>query len=119
MILADTSVRVDHLRSEDHELATLLREGAMLSHPFVVGELACDSLSDRDRFLHLLAALPQAQVAEHQEVLQLVRSRRLHARGLGWIGVHLLASALLDGRALWTLDKRLDEAAMRLGVAPG
>ena len=117
MILADTSVWVDHLRGEDHELATLLREGMVLSHPFVVGELACGSRSDREHFLHLLAALPQAEVAEHEEVLQLVRSRRLYGRGLGWIDMHLLASAFLERCVLWTLDRRLETVAGELGVA--
>ncbi len=117
MTLADTSVWVEHLRSDDHELATLLENGRVLCHPFVVGELACGSLSDREHFLHLLAALPQAEVAEHQEVLQLVRSRRLHARGLGWIDMHLLASAFLERCVLWTLDKRLETVARELGVA--
>ena len=117
MTVADTSVWVEHLRSDDHELATLLENGRVLCHPFVVGELACGSLSDREHFLHLLAALPQAEVAEHQEVLRLVRSRRLHARGLGWIDMHLLASAFLERCVLWTLDKRLETVARELGVA--
>ena len=117
MTLADTSVWVDHLRYEGHPLAALLDEGGVLCHPFVVGELACGSLSNRDRFLSLLGALPQVKVAEHQEVLQLVGVRGVHGRGLGWIDMHLLASALLDGCALWTLDKRLEEVAAELGVA--
>lgn len=117
MMLVDTSVWVDHLRREGHELAARLEEGSVLCHPFVTGELACGSLSNRARLLHLLDALPQAQVAEHQEVLQLVGARRIHGRGLGWIDVHLLASALLEGCALWTLDQRLREVAARLGVA--
>ena len=117
MILADTSVWVEHLRCEGHALAGLLEEGVVLCHPFVVGELACGSLSNRDRFLRLLAALPQVQVAEHEEVVQLVRARKLHARGLGWIDMHLLASVLLAGCALWTLDKRLETVAGELGVA--
>lgn len=117
MTLADTSVWVEHLQSDDRELATLLEDGKVLCHPFVAGELACGSLSDREHFLHLLAALPQAEVAEHQEVLQLVRNRRLHARGLGWIDMHLLASAFLERCVLWTLDKRLETVARELGVA--
>ena len=117
MTLADTSVWVEHLRSDDHELATLLEDGGVLCHPFVVGELACGSLSDREHFLHLLAALPQAELAEHREVLLLVRTRRIHGRGLGWIDMHLLASASLERCVLWTLDKRLETVARELGVA--
>ena len=117
MTLVDTSVWVDHLRREGHPLAALLTEDLVLCHPFVVGELACGSLSHRDRFLGLLGALPRARVADHEEVLQLVRVRRIHGRGLGWIDVHLLASALLEGCALWTMDKRLAAAAAELGCA--
>ena len=117
MTLVDTSVWVDHLRRDGHPLAALLAEDLVLCHPFVVGELACDSLSHRDRFLGLLGALPRARVADHEEVLQLVRVRRIHGRGLGWIDVHLLASALLEGCALWTMDKRLAAAAAELGCA--
>ena len=69
MTLVDTSVWVDHLRGDGHPLATLLAEGRVLCHPFVVGELACGSLSNRDRFLELLGALPQAQIADHEDVL--------------------------------------------------
>ena len=117
MTLADTSVWVDHLRCEGHPLATLLEEGRVLCHPFVVGELACGSIPNRDRFLGLLGALPQAQVAGHDDALHLVRVRELHGRGLGWIDVHLLASSLLEGCALWTMDKRLEKVASGLGVA--
>ena len=117
MTLADTSVWIDHLRYAQHPLGALLDEGGVLCHPFVLGELACGSLFSRDRFLSLLGALPQAQVAEHQEVLRLVRVRGIHGRGLGWMDMHLLASALLEGCALWTLDKRLKEVSGELGIA--
>ncbi len=117
MTLADTSVWVDHLRSDGHPLASLLDADRVLGHPFVIGELECGSLSNRDRFLGLLGALPQAKVASHAEVLQLVQVRRIHGRGLGWIDMHLLASTLLVGCVLWTMDKRLDTVATELGVA--
>ena len=114
--LADTSVWVDHLRHDRHGLASLLEQNAVLCHPFVVGELACGSLADRDRLLRLLSALPRAMVVEHEEVMRLVGDRRIHGRGLGWIDMHLLASSILEKCALWTLDKRLEAAATELGV---
>jgi predicted nucleic acid-binding protein len=116
MILADTSVWVDHLRRGNAELAQLLGEGQVLCHPFVIGELACGSLQKRTEILGLLTALPTAHVAEHDEVLLLVSARRLHGRGLGWIDAHLLGSAFLSGCVLWTLDKALSTAARSLGV---
>ena len=116
IILADTSVWVDHLRRGRPGLATLLEHAIVLCHPFVVGELACGSIANRDRFLRLLSALPRAMVAEHEEVMRLVRDRRIHGRGLGWVDMHLLASSILERCALWTLDKRLEAVATELGV---
>jgi predicted nucleic acid-binding protein len=112
--LVDTSVWVDHLRRANGRLAGLLDEGNVLSHPFVIGELACGNLGHRDEILALLAALPEAPVAHHAEVLDLVSSRKLYGQGLGWIDMHLMASALLAGSSLWTLDRKLDAAARRL-----
>ena len=114
--LADTLVWVDHLRRGRPGLATLLEHDGVLCHPFVVGELACGSIANRDDFLRLLSALPLADVAEHEEVMRLVGDRRIHGRGLGWIDMHLLASSVLERCALWTLDKRLEAVAAELGV---
>ena len=118
MTLVDTSVWVDHLRRGNDHLASLLDDGNALCHPLVIGELACGNLAHRDRILTLLGALPETPVAEHAEVLEFVRSRRLHGQGLGWIDMHLIASALLADCPLWTLDRRLDATARRLGAAP-
>jgi predicted nucleic acid-binding protein len=94
-----------------------LSDGQVLTHPFVSGELACGNLKDRESILSGLNALPAAHMASHAEVMQLLDSRRFWGRGLGWIDMHLLASALLSRCQLWTLDKRLAEAAIELGVA--
>ena len=115
-MLVDTSVWIDHLRRGNAQLASRLENGEVESHPLVVGELACGILKRRSEILSLLGSLPQVIEAEHDEVLSLVESRRLSGRGLGWIDVHLLASALLQRTTLWTLDKRLAEQARRLGV---
>jgi predicted nucleic acid-binding protein len=86
-------------------------------HPFVIGELACGSLSQRAEVLGLLEALPQLPLADHEEVLTFIAAHRLHGRGLGWIDVHLLASARLARLPLWTLDRRLAAAANELSLA--
>jgi hypothetical protein len=117
MILADTSVWVEHLRDGSRRLAQLLLDEFVLCHPFMIGELACGNLRNRDEVLALLATLPKARVADHDEVLRLVDSAALYGRGLGWIDAHLLASALLSNSSLWTLDKPLQKAAVRLSVA--
>ena len=116
MILVDTSVWVDHLRKGNSELVALLKEGVVLCHPFVVGELACGGIRNREEILALLRALPKATVAENEEALALATDQRLHGKGLGWIDVHLLASSLLTGCPLWTLNKALQAAAKRLGI---
>ncbi len=116
MILVDTSVWVDHLRVTDRQLAGLLLEEAVLCHPFVVGELACGALKRRSEILGLLRSLPQAPLVEHEEVLAFVDAHALMGSGLGWVDVHLLASATLAGERFWTLDRRAAQAARRLGV---
>ena len=116
MILADTSVWVDHLRNGDERLAQLLSEGRILCHPFVIAELACGHLRRRAEILSLLVALPSATQAGHEEALRFVTERELHGQGLGWIDVHLLASALLTGCCLWTRDRTLSAAARRMRV---
>ena len=116
MILVDTSVWVDHLRSGNNRLAALLQRGVVLSHPFVVGEIACGHLRDGSGVIDLLRALPSGIQASDDEVLALVENRRLYGVGVGWIDVHLIASALLSDAPLWTFDKRLSEAANRAGA---
>jgi predicted nucleic acid-binding protein len=117
MILADTSVWVDHLRRGNQSLVAFLEDGSVLGHPLVFGELACGNLKARGQILELLAALPPVIVATHEEALRLLDAARLFDRGLGWIDIHLLTSARLTGCRLWTLDKALAAAAAELGVA--
>jgi len=117
MILVDTSAWIEHLRHGNPRLATLLQNEQVLVHPLVIGELACGNLKNRAEILDLLAALPAARLASHQEVLGLVETHRLYGRGLGWIDMHLLASALLSRSALWTLDAPLGRAATALNVS--
>ena len=117
MILIDTSVWVAHLRQGNIGLEKMLTEGRVLSHPFIVSELACGNLQHRAGILTDLATLPQAILASHGEVLQFIETNRLMGRGLGYVDVHLLASARLSGAFLWTLDKKLQEAAANLRLA--
>ena len=118
MILVDTSVWVDHLRRGDVKLAELLERGLVIVHPFVIGEIACGGLTNRTSVLELLHDLPMAVVADSDEVLGFVERYGLHGKGIGYVDVHLLASAALTDRAkLWTHDKRLKTAADDLGCA--
>lgn len=118
MILADTSVWIDHLRRPDRRLSAVLAANVVLVHPFVIGELACGALPNRATLLAELSALPHAPVVAHAEVLGFLARYTLGGRGVGWIDVHLLASAMLAGRAqLWTRDRRLHVIAVELGIA--
>jgi predicted nucleic acid-binding protein len=122
LILVDTSVWVDHLRKGDSQLADLLERGAVVMHPFVLGEIACGNLADRASILELLQGLPGAAVADDAEVLEFIERRCLHGKGVGYIDTHLLASVALsgDGARLWTRDKRLTAVAAELNCSyPG
>ena len=111
MTLVDTSVWIDHLRRGDERLGALLDEGMVLIHPFVLGEIASGSLAQRDVVLGHLRYLPEAPLATEPEVHHLLERHRLAGRGLGWIDLHLLASARLAAVPLLTRDRALDEAA--------
>lgn len=118
MILVDTSVWVDHLRRGDPGLVDLLERSAVAMHPFVIGEIACGNLRDRESVLELLQDLPAAVVADGDEVLQFIDRHVLHGKGIGYVDVHLLASvALTDGARVWTRDLKLRRVAAALGCA--
>ena len=121
MILADTSVWIDHLRSEDLYLASLLDRNEILIHPMVIGELACGNVSNRTEVLGHLRSLPQAPVATDSEVLFFIEYHQLMGRGIGYIDTHLLASAAMASppAQLWSKDRRLMELAKELGVGYG
>jgi predicted nucleic acid-binding protein len=117
VILADTSVWVDHLRASDKALAALLDRGGLV-HPFVIGELALGHLRQRQIVLNALSDLPCASVATAEEVLHFIERHKLSGRGVGLIDAHLLAAVQLTaGTALWTKDKRLHRVAVDLGLA--
>jgi hypothetical protein len=117
VILVDTSVWVDHFRYGRSDLATLLDRGEVLMHPFVVGELACGNLSARETTIVLLEQLHAVTVADHGEVMAFIERQRLHGRGVGYIDVHLLASAAIDSASVWTRDRHLRTLATKLSLA--
>jgi predicted nucleic acid-binding protein len=118
MILVDTSVWINHLRKGNARLNSMLLNAAVLVHPFVIGELACGNIHNRSRILNLLGDLPASRVADDQEVLFFIEHNNLMGRGIGYIDAHLLASVSLSGPArLWTVDRKLDDVAIQLGLA--
>lgn len=116
MILADTSIWVDHLRHENPMMTSLLQERRIVLHPFVLGELAMGSLPDRTHFLGGLLLMRSLSKAADDEVLRLIENGPHHAKGLSWVDMHLLAAVLLyPGVELFTRDNRLSAAAEQYG----
>lgn len=116
MVLVDTSVWVSHFRDHNQAFADLLNEGHVFCHPFIIGELACGNLQDRAVILAHLTLLPLSQEADFDEALIFIESNRLMGQGLGYVDIHLIASAVLTGVPLWSFDKKLAQAADILHV---
>lgn len=114
MILADTSVWIDHFRHSSAALRAVIENDALLCHPAIIGELALGSLRDRRDVLSFLNAQREVAVATHDEVMGLIEHHGLFSMGIGYTDAHLLASTLIDSRAeLWTNDRRLQAAAQK------
>jgi len=111
VILVDTSIWVNHLRRHDAVLAAHLEAGEVLCHPYVIGEIGLGLLKQRQKVLELLAALPSASVVSHDEAMAFVEQRSLAGRGIGWVDIHLAASAVVSRAKLWTADRRLAAVA--------
>ncbi len=116
MLLIDTSIWVAHLRSGNHPLKKTLYHGEALCHPLIIGELACGTIKNRDEIISLLQSLPLAEVAENDDVLKFIEINHLMGLGLGFIDMHLLASALLSKNPIWSLDKKLNSVSARFNL---
>ena len=118
MVLVDTSIWIDHVRSGDRALGALLDDDNVLMHPFVLGEFALGTPARRGAVLATLADIPRATMATDAEAMAFIERFALYGRGIGYVDAHLLGSTLLTvGARLWTRDRRLRDAADRLGVA--
>ena len=116
MVLVDTSVWVRHLREGDSDLEQLLNNGELMCHPYIVGELACGNMKNRHEVISLLQLLPLATLARHEEILQFIEMNHLMGKGLGYIDIHLAASAVLSGVPILSYDKKLNEVSEGLGI---
>jgi len=117
MVLVDTSIWIAHFRKGMGQLAQLLEEGQVVTHPFVIGELACGNLHNRREILDLLSSLYTCETVSHEEVLDFIECWRLMGAGLGYVDIHLLASAKISQIRLWTLDRKLRQAAAEFAAA--
>jgi predicted nucleic acid-binding protein len=117
LILADTSVWIDHFRGANKEMRKQLNQGRIVTHPFILAELALGSLKERARTLALLDLLPQVRVAHTNEVRAMIEARRLYGLGIGLTDTYLIASIFINPPTLlWTRDKRLRRVAEALGI---
>ena len=118
MILADTSVWIDHLRSKDLTLSTLLEQSEIITHADIIGEIALGSLRQRELILESLDNLPTLEKASDQEVRHLIDREKLFGRGIGYVDAQLIAATRLKpGTKIWTRDKRFKQIAEELGLA--
>ena len=115
MILADTSVWIDHFRKENLALAQLMHARQLYIHPWIIGELACGNLPQREIVLRFLHNLPQAAVMRDRDVLAFIERNRAWGAGVRYVDMHLIASAFVENLSLWTRDRRLSELAARMG----
>ena len=114
MVIVDTSIWITHLRQGSRQLESLLMDAEVMCHPFIIGELACGNLNNRNEIISLLQSLPMAPTVEFEEFLFFIDRNHLMGKRVGFVDVHLLASAQLTGIPLWTADKRLKSAADQL-----
>ncbi len=117
MVLVDTSIWVTHLRQGSRPLEKLLMDAEVMCHPFIICELASENLKNRNEIISLLQSLPMASTIEFDEFLFFINRNQLMGKGIGFVDIHLLASAQLTGVPLWTADKRLKSEANQLHLA--
>lgn len=117
MILVDTSVWAEHFRRGRADLSDSLVRGTVVSHEFILGELALGFVRRESVRMDLLSTLPVIPTATHAEAMNVVRQHSLEGSGIGWLDAHLLASAVISGVPLWTIDHALASAARKAGVS--
>ena len=115
-ILVDTSVWIKHLREGDQNLTQLLEQGLVACHPFIIGEIACGGIKNRHEIIDLLNDLPSTELLDHPDIMEFIENRKIMNKGIGYIDVHLLGSALVSDTPIWTFDKALSKMAFQLSV---
>ena len=116
MVLVDTSIWIDHFRNTNDQLVELLNDGEVFSHPFIIGELACGNMKNRKEILTALQALPQSTIIEHNEIMIFIEYNKIMGKGLGYVDMAILASALVTNLSLWTLDQKLNDTAIIFNI---
>lgn len=117
MVLVDTSVWIEHFRKGHPRLIELLNNSEVAIHPFIIGELACGNIKNREEILDLLQTLDSSPEITLEEVLRFIEMNKLQGKGMGFIDINLLASSLLSDCMVWTNDKKLHGIAQKMGIA--
>ncbi|HOT47112.1 MAG TPA: PIN domain-containing protein [Spirochaetota bacterium] len=117
MVLVDTSIWIEHFRRSHPRLEELLNNTDVAIHPFIIGELACGTMKNREEILNLLQTLDSSPEISLQELLRFIEMNKLQGKGIGFIDINLLASSLLSDCKLWTKDKKLHDVAQKMGIA--
>ncbi len=117
MVLVDTSVWIEYFRNGHPGLEELLNNANVAIHPFIIGELACGTMKNREEILNLLQTLDSSPEISLEEILHFIEMNKLQGKGIGFVDVHLLASSLLSDCKLWTNDKKLYGIAQKTGIA--
>ena len=116
MVLVDTSIWISFLRKDETELKELLLDNKVACHPFIIGELACGNIANRVEIISLLQSLPMLEVIDHEEFLLFIENNQLMGVGLGFVDINLMAAAILAQIPIWTLDKKLAQSNIKLGI---
>jgi len=116
-ILVDTSVWIKYLRESEKNLVRLLEQGLVACHPFIIGELACGGIKNRREIISLLNDLPSTDILDHYDIMEFIEYRKIMNKGIGYVDVHLLGSALVTETPLWTFDKALKKIANQLSIS--
>jgi predicted nucleic acid-binding protein len=116
VILVDTPVWIDHFHAPIADFQGLLVGNVVLTHPWVIGEIALGSIKHRQEVLEAMNELPVVTVAKTDELHALLNAHQLWSRGIGWVDLGLLASARLSHAALWTRDKGMAACAGEIGI---
>lgn len=116
MVLVDTSIWIDHLCNNNDQLFELLNDGKVFCHPFIIGELACGNIKNRNEIIAALQALPQSSIIEHDEIMIFIERNQIMGKGLGYIDIAILASSLVTTIPLWTFDQKLNTIAKKFKI---
>lgn len=116
VVLADSSIWIDHFRDPQDLLWQMIGRGELWTHPHVICELALGSVPDRKRFIAFLVSLPRFGEFDQMALIDYVQSSELHGKGVGMVDASLLMSCAENNAKLWTRDKRLLEQAARLNL---